>query len=171
MHPVDRNPVGADLAAYLDQVFGRWELVRDASWRHRASIVLEVADRTGQRRFGHRPASARTSRPAHAADGSDPSVHRQAGALLRRLHDAQPPLASPDFARERMAEFDTVAPHAALLLDEDLLGFVRITVGQLDRLPPPARVPCHLDYGPQLAHRSRDAVRHRLRMGPARSVG
>lgn len=35
-----------------------------------------------------------------------------------------------------MAEFDTVAPHAALLLDEDLLGFVRITVGQLDRLPP-----------------------------------
>lgn len=156
-----RAGVGAYLL-WVPALGGQAPLLRD--YRDDLEVLVLSA-------VGDRPASAQSRRPAQAAEGSDPGVHRQAGALLRRLHDAQPPVGSPDFAREKMAEFDTVAPDAALLPDEDLLGFARTTVGSWTGCL--RRPGCRATWTTASARGSprRGAVRHRLRMGPARSLG
>ena len=91
-------------------------------------------------------------RPCHAAERA---VQRQAGSILRSLHDAQAPAAWPDFAAEKLAQFDRLSPAAEALLDSRTARRCRARVAALARLAPPARVPCHRDYTPRnwLVHR------------------
>ncbi|BCJ36672.1 hypothetical protein Athai_41750 [Actinocatenispora thailandica] len=81
--------------------------------------------------------------------GLTPTVQRQAGAALRRLHEAAEPEPWPDFAAVWLAEFDRWAPVAAGLLPAPELAAVRAAVIGLGELPVPHRVPCHGDYTPR----------------------
>ncbi len=75
-------------------------------------------------------------------------VHRQAGALLRRLHDAEPATPLPDFAARLADRLDWWLAAANDLLTAAEQHLVRRHVAALADLPPPRGVPCHLDYQP-----------------------
>jgi len=102
-------------------------------------------------------AAAGEAAPWPASEASGPrtdrsaerDVQRQAGKILRRLHDAQPPLPWPDFARVKIEQFDQLKPAAAALLEPRTLDLVRAEIAALADLPAPARVPCHHDYTPR----------------------
>lgn len=81
-----------------------------------------------------------------AAGNAERELQRQAGALLRRLHDAQPPTAWPDFAAAKIDEFDQLVPQASALLPAQDLEFARARVHELADLDTPLQVPCHRDY-------------------------
>ncbi len=84
-----------------------------------------------------------TDRPA------DRDLHRAAGKVLRRLHDAQPALPWPDFAVAKIQQFYRLKPAAAGLLRRSELDRAGEEVAALDGTPAPARVPCHHDYTPR----------------------
>ena len=75
-------------------------------------------------------------------------AHRQAGALLRRLHQANPVRPLPDFAARLADRLDWWLTAADDLLSPAEQHLVRRHVTALAELPPPAGVPCHLDYQP-----------------------
>jgi len=80
----------------------------------------------------------------------DEETHRQAGALLRRLHDSEPAAPWDDFAADKLAEYDELVPAASPLLPTDILECVRaevLALASLDAVP--SRVPCHRDYTPR----------------------
>lgn len=81
-------------------------------------------------------------------DGTTPAIHREAGRLLRLLHDAAAPQPWPDFAADQQARFDKWLPRTTPLLDQRSIDFV---AGQLRDLAGVVvtRVPCHLDYSPR----------------------
>ncbi|HEY3871858.1 MAG TPA: aminoglycoside phosphotransferase family protein [Actinocrinis sp.] len=89
---------------------------------------------------------------AHCADraervAADLALQRSAGALLRRLHGAQPAVAWDDFGAAKTWEFDRLAPQAAGLLTARELGAARAGVRALCEVGVPQRqVPCHRDY-------------------------
>lgn len=74
---------------------------------------------------------------------------REAGVLLRRFHDAQPPLPCVDFGAAKIAEFDGLMPMASQLLGKRDLALARAQVETLSGLPCPGQVPCHRDYTPR----------------------
>lgn len=77
-------------------------------------------------------------------------LHRQAGVLLRRLHDAEPAAAWPDVAEVKAAELDRLVTAATGLLGRGDIDFVRAQVLSLGGLDAPlVQVACHLDYGPR----------------------
>lgn len=84
--------------------------------------------------------------PGVADTGRDPEIQRQAGTLLRQLHDAASPARWEDFAAEKRDEFEAWAARAAGLIEVRLLDFARAEVCGLAALGHPVRVPCHLDY-------------------------
>ncbi|TDC96449.1 hypothetical protein E1292_38390 [Nonomuraea deserti] len=75
--------------------------------------------------------------------------HHQAGVLLRRFHEAAPPEPCEGFAAARRARLEHWVPRCAGVIERGELDFVRSRVRELDGLPRPARVPCHLDYTPR----------------------
>lgn len=77
------------------------------------------------------------------------SVHRQAGRLLRRLHEAEPAKPLPDFAQGLADRVDWWLGRNPGLLTTDEERLVRRHVAALGELPPPIGVPCHLDYQPR----------------------
>jgi tRNA A-37 threonylcarbamoyl transferase component Bud32 len=77
------------------------------------------------------------------------ALHREAGALLRRFHDAQPPLACDGWGAAKIAEFDDLMPIASQLLGKRDLALARAEVEMLGGLPCPGQVPCHRDYTPR----------------------
>ena len=80
---------------------------------------------------------------------AEQALQREAGVLLRRFHDAQPPLPWDDLGAARLAEFDGFMPMASKLLDRRDLALARMQVATLSGLPCPGQVPCHRDYTPR----------------------
>jgi hypothetical protein len=90
-----------------------------------------------------------TREPGEITSGRDPALHRQAGRLIRRFHDAAAPCPAPDFA-ERMRD----RLEHGLALGGGIFGrrdadFVRAQVATLAGLPVPVRVPTHQDNQPR----------------------
>src|SRR5262249_26962405 len=83
------------------------------------------------------------------ADWRHPTVQRDAGALLRRLHDAEEIDRWDDIAARKLAQLDQWQTRASGLLSTRELDFVRAELETLESLPEPMRVPCHLDYTPR----------------------
>jgi len=80
----------------------------------------------------------------------DEETHRQAGVLLRLLHDSEPAAPWDDFAAEKLAEYDELVPAASPLLPADVLDDVRAEVLALASLDAaPSRVACHRDHTPR----------------------
>jgi Ser/Thr protein kinase RdoA (MazF antagonist) len=77
------------------------------------------------------------------------AIHREAGEILRRLHDAQPAIAWPDFVAEKIAQFDGLRPAVTALLARRQLDAARTEIAKLINIPAPLRVPCHRDYTPR----------------------
>ena len=81
--------------------------------------------------------------------GVDPKIHRQACVLLRLFHGADVPVPWAGFAAEKLEAFERWAFRAEGLLQCRQLSFARAQVQTLAEIPPPVRVPCHLDYSPR----------------------
>lgn len=79
----------------------------------------------------------------HAAETT---LQHRAGALLARLHHAQPPKHWDEFGAAKMAEFERLTPRAATLLTSTELDFARAEIQALADLRSPERVPNHHDY-------------------------
>ena len=79
--------------------------------------------------------------------GMDPEIHRQAGWLLRRFHEAESLGPWDGFAEAKRDELEKWAARAGGLLESEHLDFARSEVRRLGELGSPARVPCHRDYG------------------------
>ncbi len=89
--------------------------------------------------------------PGSSARDSDltPSVHQQAGALLRRLHDAEP-LADLAWFRGWLDDrAERWTSRAAPLLSADDARIIEAHLDALSRLPIPRGGPCHLDFQPR----------------------
>jgi Ser/Thr protein kinase RdoA (MazF antagonist) len=80
---------------------------------------------------------------------AEQALHREAGVLLRRFHDARPPLPWDDFGAAKIAEFDGLMPMASDLLGNRDLALARSEIERLSGLPCPGQVPCHRDYTPR----------------------
>lgn len=76
------------------------------------------------------------------------TAHRQAGAILRRLHDADPGGPGRTYAEACMARLNQLLDRGAGLFDTRETGFARSEIRGLKGLPIPRYVPCHLDYTP-----------------------
>ncbi|MGH8875815.1 MAG: PQQ-binding-like beta-propeller repeat protein [Stackebrandtia sp.] len=74
---------------------------------------------------------------------------RQAGALLRRFHDSEPLSVWRGFAAEKQARLEYWVNRGAGLLSAVEVDFARARLRDLEGVPDPPRVPCHLDYGPR----------------------
>jgi Ser/Thr protein kinase RdoA (MazF antagonist) len=141
----DRDRYDAELAAYLTWVAA----LRGGAPRLRAfddslqTVILSA--------LPGRPASwpaSQQGRPGPERT-KERAVHRAAGRILRRLHDVQPATAWPDFAADKIAQFDGLRPAVATLLTPRQLDAARTEVARLTAIPAPARVPCHHDYTPR----------------------
>jgi len=76
-------------------------------------------------------------------------LHRQAGSLLRRFHQARPPVPADDVGAAKVAEFEALAPLASAVLGPRELAVARAEVETLIGLRCPGQVPCHRDYTPR----------------------
>jgi hypothetical protein len=86
---------------------------------------------------------------SEAGRAAELALHRQAGLLLHRFHEARPPLPWKDFGAAKVAEFDALAPLASTLLGKRELALARAEVEALAGLGCSDRVPCHRDYTPR----------------------
>lgn len=80
---------------------------------------------------------------------AEQEIQRQAGMILRRLHEAQPPVPCHGFGAAKVKEFDQFAPLAGNLLTRCELAAARAAVAALDGTPCDGLVPCHRDYTPR----------------------
>jgi hypothetical protein len=141
----DRDRYDAELAAYRTWVTA----LRGSAPRLRAfddalqAVILSA--------LPGRPASWPASQPGRPGpeQTQEKAIHRAAGSILRRLHDAQPAIGWPDFAADKLAQFDGLRPAVATLLTHRQLDAARTEIGKLTTIPAPARVPCHHDYTPR----------------------
>lgn len=78
-----------------------------------------------------------------------PSVHRQAGALLRRFHDAAAPTDLPWFHEWLADRADHWANRAATLLSTADTKLIDRHLTALSRTEIPRGGPCHLDFQPR----------------------
>ena len=78
------------------------------------------------------------------------STFREAGRLLRLLHEAEPATPMVGFAAATRQRFDTWVRRARPgLLDGAEVEFVADRVRQLAEFPDPVQVPCHRDWQPR----------------------
>ncbi len=80
---------------------------------------------------------------------ADARVQRDAGTVLRRLHDSARLPDAGDYAAERVEEFEQLAEAATELLEEHELDFVRSRLNQFSKIANQAQVPCHMHYTPR----------------------
>ena len=96
------------------------------------------------------PGMLLTALPGAPPDAQAPlHVHWQAGMLLRRLHDNQPPRPLPAYADHLASRLDHWLANAAGLLSTAEQRLIRRHVSAIAGLPVPAGVACHLDYQPR----------------------
>jgi Phosphotransferase enzyme family len=144
-HHADRARYRAEVAAYREWV----PALQDAAPRLRAfddslqAVILSAAPGAA----APWPATATVSPGTDRRAERD--LHRRAGNVLRRLHDARPALPWPDFAAVKIRQFDRLKPAAARLLRRSELDRAGEEIAALDGMPAPARVPCHHDYTPR----------------------
>jgi Phosphotransferase enzyme family len=144
-HHADQARYRAEVAAYREWV----PALQDAAPRLRAfddslqAVILSAAPGDP----APWPATA-TSGPG-TDRRAERDLHRGAGNVLRRLHDARPALPWPDFAAVKIRQFDRLRPAAAPLLRRCELDRAGEEVAALDGMPAPVRVPCHHDYTPR----------------------
>jgi aminoglycoside phosphotransferase (APT) family kinase protein len=94
---------------------------------------------------------ATSALPGASPNASDltPDVYRQAGVLLRRFHEAEPPTAMPGYRgwlRERAAHW---ASRAAPLLTPDDRAIIQDHLAAVGQPDIPSGGPCHLDFQPR----------------------
>lgn len=78
------------------------------------------------------------------------TVHRDAGVVLRRFHDAQPAVPHPAWAEDREARLrEWLADAPEGLLDPNDIAWAFGEARALRTLPAPAVVPCHGDWQPR----------------------
>jgi hypothetical protein len=141
----DQARYGAELAAYREWI----PALQDAAPRLRA-----FDDRLHALIISAVPA-APPPWPAAEATGpladrrAERDVQRDAGKVLRRLHDVQPPMPWPDFAAAKIQQFERLRPAAAALLKPRELDEAGTQIAALNQVPAPPRVPCHHDYTPR----------------------
>ncbi|WP_271189323.1 phosphotransferase [Dactylosporangium matsuzakiense] len=135
----DRDRYLAEVTAYL-----RWvPTLSDHAPRLRAhdatqrAIILSALP-------GH-PARWPTATIDPTQIRAETAMHHQAGALLRRLHNAHSE-PQPQYAAARLEELELLTRQAANLLTPGELGFARTEIQALASLPAPRLVPCHRDY-------------------------
>jgi hypothetical protein len=73
------------------------------------------------------------------------ATHREAGAILRSLHDAQSALRRPDFSAAKIEQFDGLRPALSGLLSRRALDAARREIAALADIRAPEQVPCHHD--------------------------
>lgn len=80
--------------------------------------------------------------------GVDLAVHREAGRVLRQLHEAQPPESWDDFSfgAAKAEELAQLEPAAAALLSRPEMDAVRAEIQALAGVTGLSKVPCHHDY-------------------------
>lgn len=79
----------------------------------------------------------------------DPDVHRQAGALLARLHASAPSVADEDYGERLLADLDEKATALAPLVDARDLVRLRAVAAPVTDVRSVRLVPAHRDYGPR----------------------
>jgi Ser/Thr protein kinase RdoA (MazF antagonist) len=120
-----------------------------------AAPRLRAADDTLQAMILSAVPGEAASWPATEATGpvadrsAERNVQRDAGRILRRLHDAQPALPWPDFAAVKMEQLDRLKSAASALLRPRELDRAGAEIAALADVPAPAQVPCHHDYTPR----------------------
>jgi hypothetical protein len=141
----DQARYRAELTAYRDWV----PALHDAAPRLRAyddslrAIILSAAPGEA----ASWPASE-VSGPA-ADRSAERNVQREAGKILRRLHDARLAGPWPEFAAVKIDQFDRLKTDAARLVEARALDRARSQISALADVPAPAQVPCHHDYTPR----------------------
>jgi Ser/Thr protein kinase RdoA (MazF antagonist) len=145
-HHRDRSRYRAELAAYRAWV----PAVQEAAPRLRAhddelpALLLSAVP------GAMAPWPAGEVRGPVAERSAERAVHREAGKVLRRLHDAAPALPWPGFSTAKIEEFDRLRPAAAQLLTPRELGRAAAEIAGLAAISvAPVRVPCHHDYTPR----------------------
>jgi hypothetical protein len=86
---------------------------------------------------------------ASAEQAAEAGVQREAGAVLRRVHEALPAAPWTDFGAAKLEEFDQLSSQTAGLLTARELAAARSEVRALQALGSQVRVCCHRDYTPR----------------------
>jgi Ser/Thr protein kinase RdoA (MazF antagonist) len=76
----------------------------------------------------------------------EPDQHHQAGSLLRRFHDSEPPQPAPAYVGQVETRLEHWIGRGGDLIGAREHDFARREVRRLRELPTPVRVPCHGDY-------------------------
>ena len=142
----DQDRYDAELTAYrrwVPALGGRAPNLRSCEDELRA-IILSAVPGT----LAPWPSQAAPAVPGRL-HGSEVAIHRQAGEVLRRLHEAQEPLPWPDLGAAKADELDRLAARAAGLFTAGELSFARSQVRALGSVTAAVMVPCHRDYTPR----------------------
>jgi Ser/Thr protein kinase RdoA (MazF antagonist) len=141
----DRERYDAELMAYRTWVAAlRGRAPRLRAFDESLQVVI-LSALPGQ------PASWPAPQPGRPAaeQTAETAIHRAAGQILRRLHDAQPAIPWPDFGADKIAQFNGLRPVVAALLTRRQLESARTEIARLTNIPAPVQVPCHHDYTPR----------------------
>jgi Ser/Thr protein kinase RdoA (MazF antagonist) len=140
----DRERFDAELTAYRTWVAA---LRGSAPRLHASDESLRVMILSA---LPGRPASWPAPQPGRSPERTEErAVQRAAGEILRRLHSAQPAIPWPDFAADKIAQFNGLRPAVTALLTRRQLDRAQTEIARLISIPAPVQVPCHHDYTPR----------------------
>ena len=79
----------------------------------------------------------------------DPLIHYRAGELVRRLHEASPPVVSDQFVRQSAQRFEDAASQLEGKVESSLLAEARLFIARAMDISPVALVPTHRENHPR----------------------
>ena len=79
----------------------------------------------------------------------DPLIHYRAGELIRRLHEASPPVISDQFVRQSAQRFEDAASQLEGKVESSLLAEARLFIARAMDISPVALVPTHRENHPR----------------------